>query len=73
MAPPPVSSMVRLVTVVTEGLLYLKKQKKTVKSTKPNTRCCTHCYSTTVCAATVIATANHVNQLDFIMQFIRRV
>ena len=49
MALLPESPMVPLVTVVAEvpwdWLLFLKKQKKSIKSTKPNARFCTHCYN----------------------------
>ena len=67
--------MVPLVAVAVEKffqtLLFEKAQEKSIKSTKPNARCCTHCYNLgynkTAHAATVSQwhkMANHVNQLD---------
>ena len=71
MALSPVSSMVPFVTVVAgvpwDCMLFLKKQKKSIKSTKPNARCCTHCYNLAYnnrarCNSDSNV-ANHVNQL----------
>ena len=77
MALLPVSSMVPLVTVVAEAVpsdfSILESKKKSIKLTKPNARCCTHCYNlgynTTVCGHgnSDSNVANHVNQLDFIV------
>ena len=72
-----------LVTVVAEAVpsdfSILKSKKKSIKLTKLNARYFTYCYNlgynTTVRARgnSDSNVANHVNQLDFIVRFIRRV
>ena len=80
MALPPVQSMVPLTVTLSGsrssfGSLHLKKQKKSIKLTTLNAHTATTSATIEpcICCNSDNNMANHVNQLDFIVQFIRRV